>query len=261
MSKIMDALRRADEERQASGRSPLTWARFVQAIKQELREELRQMEEAFSRRRAQQAEAQRLAMPDEGPHGRLSPPVAPAREGAASPAPSAALPTADSWERAIERVKEELESCERELARQNAETLHIKAQLASTEQLIAHLTQQQAGLQQRLAELDRMSTTLNEARGSWQRQLEALRECQLLSHAAKMAERELAANTVMVKQIADSQQGVSDELAHYEQRGALLQQHIDRIRFELSKALAWTGTTDPALTEPRGADEQDHASA
>lgn len=155
----------------------------------------------------------------------------------------------ESWEQAIELVKQKLAAYEQDVARREAERMRLKAQLVASEQLLTHIEQERQRLQQRQEDTDKLSSSMQVAQEAWRRQLEALRECQLLSHAVQMAEQELQANAALIARVSQSQQLVTEELERYRQRGEMHQKHLEQLRFQLAQALVVTGTTDPSVVE------------
>ena len=116
-------------------------------------------------------------------------------------------------------------------------------QVAASQQLARQLEQERERLQQRPSEVARTTPALEATRVVRVRQLEALRECQALAHAASSAEEELRANAGRIAQITASQQQLAQELAQHQQQTPVLQQRVEQLRFKLAQALACTGTT------------------
>ena len=228
MSKVMDAMQKAAQEQKvaATGVSALSvnakWTNGAPA-----------------------------RQPQEAPAPSASQAVAVTARGAEHPAEtSSRIPSApsagsrESWDQALELVKRQLETHEQQAARQDAELVKVKAQLAAAEALRAQAEQERERARTRMDAAQHQVAELESAKVTWVRQLEALRECQKLSHAARMAAEELDANTTLVARIAQSQQRVGEDLAYYQQRGEALRQQVEALRFQLAQALTFTGTID-----------------
>ena len=166
-------------------------------------------------------------------------------------APSAG--SRESWDQALELVKRQLEAHEQRAARQDAEVLKAKAQLAAADALRVQAEREREGARARVEAAERQASELESAKVTWVRQLEALRECQKLSHTAKMAAEELDTNTTLVARITQSQQRAGEDLAYYQQRGEALRQQVEALRFQLAQALTFTGTIERA---PQRSEEQ-----
>ena len=152
--------------------------------------------------------------------------------------------SAESWEQAMEVVKRQLAQYEEQAARQAADQTRLKAQVAATEQLAAQVEAERRRLQGCVAESDQAVASIESTKGVWVRQLEALRECQMLSHAVRMTEEEFQAAALLAQRVRQSQQQVTQELQHHDQRREALAQQLSQLRFQLAKVLACTGTTD-----------------
>ena len=155
----------------------------------------------------------------------------------------------ESWEQAMELVKRQLAEYERRSAHQEAAQVRLKAQLVACEQLMVQMDQERNTLRQRLEEMAKAASTIETEKVVWLRQMEALRECQALSQAVRTAAQEQQANALLVTQISESQQRTAEELTQYQQRGEALHKHLEQLRFRLAQALAFTGTTDSSGTQ------------
>ncbi len=176
--------------------------------------------------------------------------VTPATQaGQANGTASVNAASCESVDQAIELVKRQLETCEQQAARHTAEQLRLKAHLAASEQLQTQMTQEQSALRQQVEAGAKAAASIESTKAAWVRQLESLRECQVLSHAVRRAIQELKANAAMVTYTAESQRTAAEELAHYQQRGHALQQQVDQLQFRLGQALACAGTTNPVLAD------------
>ena len=217
MSTVTDALKKAEEKRQVlrGGNGPKATG-YLHSFKQGVLEEVREFEVALTRRSKPQTDGEGVA------------PV-----GAATP---------EAWDQAIERVRRRLTQHEEQVARTAGEQTRLKAQLAANEQLLGQMEQERQALHERLREGTQTAAAIETTKTSLLRQLDALRECQILSHDCRMAEQELSANTTAVSHLTASQQRVEQELAHYRQRGEALEQDVAQLRFKLSQALAHTDT-------------------
>lgn len=184
-----------------------------------------------------------------GPHGRsngsigstgaavtpsLSQPVAAAPQASATP---------ETVEQAIAVIERKLSEVEQDAARQAGERMRVQAQFTASERLLTQLEQERKAFQQRLAQIDHAAAELETSKGTWVKQLSALRDCQVLSHELQMAERSLQAGRTLIEHTTQSQRQVAAELAQQTQQQTLLQQRVDALKFQLGNALALTGTT------------------
>lgn len=167
----------------------------------------------------------------------------PGAGGAVAPERIAAVET---WEQALEVVKRRLAESEEQAARHAADETRYKAQLAAGEQLIARVQQEQQDARQQLEQSQRSAAASAGTKAVCLRQLEALRDCQVLAHACRVTERELDTSTMMVSQATQTQARASAELTHHREREEALRQHIEQLRYQLAKALASTGTVHPS---------------
>ena len=270
MSKLMEALRKAEEARRIG--SPLTPANVAGP-----RNEITQAPRADG-----VGGVSEVAGPGSAWVARPTTPGAPARsDGVArecrdplgvrptgnngsfdAPAlqPRAIMPTAagmiaaepQSWERTIQQLQDQLAACEQQAATQSGEQLSIKAQLAAYEQLATKLEQDRVALRQRLEQTIHAAASVEQTKASYLRQVNALRECQVLSHAAAMTEQELQANATMIASVGRSHEQVGQELARYQQRAAELQKRLEQLQFQLSQAFAFTATAPGAPARSDG---------
>lgn len=186
------------------------------------------------------------------------------------------------WDQAIEHVKDQLVICEREVAQQVGGESLVRAELAAYEQLAEKIGQVRQSLEEQLTRIRQAAAELESHKASWRRQLEALRECQLLHTKVEQAEEEIQANAAMVAHLTESQQRQAEELVEYRKREEALQEKAKALRFRFSQALAQTatkpaeetgGSPDPAyqpagkqpesvevIRTTRGDDEQNHES-
>jgi hypothetical protein len=266
MSKVTNALRRAELDRQmGAGNGTSNLPGYLRAIRDELKEEIRLAEQAFIRRSAPAIEGP-SALPEPAPAsavesratGHQTASGTALTTGASVVEGPAAAPTdrvvggPASWDEVIESVRTQLGECEQHAARQTGDQVHLRAQLAASEQLLARIEQERTVLRQRLEQAAHASEAIEQTKAAFIRRLEALRECQVLSHACRMAERELEANGLLITHATQSQQRVTEELAHYQERSDVLQHQVNQLRFQLAKALAVTGTTEQDRNEPLG---------
>ncbi len=179
-----------------------------------------------------------------------TPSVSPTGNGAAVAPAAMPAATRQSLDQAITAVKEQLAQREQHVARLTQQQLQVNAQLTAAVQLQTQLEQNRVILRRQLAELEQSASAVDAERTNWLKQLEALRECEMLAHAVRMAEQDLAVNTTMVAQVTQSQQRVADELMHYRQRGEALQQEVAYLRTRLTQALSVSGPIASGRTEP-----------
>ncbi len=166
------------------------------------------------------------------------------------PAPAEIVPveniskTLESWEQAIALVAKQLESCEEQMAAQASEQSHLQERLQAAEALTAKIERERIEIRQAQEQATQKAASLEKTRTLWVRQLEALRECAVLSQACRAAEQELKANAECVNQSIASQKRLAEELAQYQQKDQVLRGQVEALRFKLASALASTGTTD-----------------
>ncbi len=253
MSKITDAMKRAEASQAQMLRNGSTVSGYFKVLKQELWEEVRQFEEAFSRRGALPATTFPSAVEVAVTSAHTQPvsqesvqptQTQPPYKTNGGPVIQVSSPGPESWDQAIELVKKQLEAYEQRAAQNTGEQVTLNAQLTAHDQLMVTLDHEREALKQRLEEQAKATSAIESEKASWVRQLEALRECQVLSHAASLAEEELRANASLVAHITQSQQRVAQEHHHYQQRGEQLTQLVEQLQFKLGQALAFTGTTD-----------------
>ncbi len=261
MSKITDALNKAEHDRdvRAHSMSVPSGANGAGNGKPDLREELTWSPQVLRRRPesvpAIAAPTQESAMclagapqPVHTTDGSTT--VARSSQAGQANAPASVnAASAESVDQAIELVKRQLETFEQQAARHTAEQLRVKAELAASEQLQTKIAQEQSALRQQLEAGAKTAASIESTKAAWVRQLESLRECQVLSQAVRRAMQELKANAAMVAHAIESQRKAAEELAQYQQRGHALQNQVDQLQFRLGQALAFTGTTDPALAD------------
>ena len=152
--------------------------------------------------------------------------------------------TQESWEQAIALVTKQLESCEEQMAAHTSEQSHLQARLQAAEELAAKIERERIEIRQAQEQATQKAASLEKTRTLWARQLEALRECAVLSQACRAAEQELKANAACVNQSVASQKRLAEELAQYQQKDQVLRGQVEALRFKLASALASTGTTD-----------------
>lgn len=237
MSKITDAIRKAESDR------------GILMGSHDLQGSVRQFEAALLSRRAGNGQAVVLTaskttteapvtIPTTTGTSAVKPPVEKAIGGVSQQY------SLESWEQAIELVTKKLEECEQRIAEHNGEQVRLQARLKASEELKAEIEREQATIREAQTKAQQQTTLIEKNRTVWLRQLEALRECAVLSQACRVAEGELSANDRLVAQTLSSQEKIADELAHFNQRGEALRQQVVQLRFKLASALASTGTTD-----------------
>lgn len=243
MSKITDAMAKAEQER-----TSLSWAgnpavsEHLNVLKQELHEKIQLADEVVK-------PGPSRALAASGRHGtETEQPRVPLSEASTEVAPHNAGPSQSqayspvSWEEAVERAQRQLEECERQAARHTGEQARLQGQLTVSKQLIEQIEQERVVLRQRLEQMAQLGASIEAAKATWTRRLEALRGYQVLSHEAKMTEEELQANTALIACMDQSQQRLTAELAHYRRRSQALEQRVSELMFQMAQVLAATGT-------------------
>lgn len=163
---------------------------------------------------------------------------------AAPAAPTAPVAGQLPLDQAVEAVKQRLAQREQQAARLAQQQLRINAQLTATDQLQAQLEQDRVTLRRQLVDLERSAAAIDAEKTASLQQLDALRECQMLSHAVRVAEQDLSVNTTIITQAVQSQQRAMEELARHRQQGDVLQREVAHLRARLAQALTATGTTE-----------------
>lgn len=253
MSKTTDALNRAEEERRAA--QGAKFSGYFQALKQELQDEIRWVEEAVRRREPANGAAQ-AAIPAPAapvvpaqPAPKIEPP-APVQTEAVVIKPQSNLSPA-SWDQAIALIKDQLQTCEQQSARQAGDVVRFRAQLDALESLITQLTHEREQIAQKLEQTSKTSASLEQAKASLSRQLDALRECQVLAYDVRMADQECQASAAVVAHIGQSNQRMANELAHYQDRTNSLQQQAQQLKFKLAQAMAAASTAPANAPQPK----------
>ncbi len=143
----------------------------------------------------------------------------------------------ESWEEAMALVSKQLQECEQQLANQSSDQ-------AKRQERLAQLEEEKKNLSALQLETSEKSVLLEKSRLAWTRQLDALKECALLSRTYREAEQALQANQQRIAATQESQNQLANTLAAYQQQQADLQKQAEQVRFRLANALAATGTTD-----------------
>ena len=244
MSKITDALHRAEEQRRAQAAPETPLFRRIQPAAPTPQDKAN----AHLGAPAPSARQASVSWSGGGPAVAPAPDIAPPAASRPTPAgqhvPSDGAGTVASWDAAIERVTQQLAAIETRVARGAGERVRLTAQLQANEQLVAAIGREQIELKQQLASVEQAMRAVDADRAAYVRQLDSLRECQVLSHTVRVMEQELAANAKALEAIARTQQHVYQEQEHYQQRAQALAQQLEGLRFRLAQALAFTGTTD-----------------
>ena len=244
MSKITDALTKAEQERASFGLAGKpVFSEHLHAFKQELHEQIRLAEGALTHQ-GQNVSAPSVAVDTPtltGPAAIPTPPLSASHGSSARVAVAKENAASVSWDEAIGQAKRQLAECERQAARHAGEQARLQGQMTAAAQFIQDLEQERLVLRQRLEQLAQLTSSIETAKATWARRLEVLQGYQLLAHEAKMAEEELRANAALVEQMSQSQQRVAAELAHYQQRSQALEQRVTELKFQVAQALASTG--------------------
>lgn len=154
MSKVTEALRKAEEAQAKAGSSHAPPpGGFLSGLREELREEMRQLQGAWGL-------TARQRQPDR-PAGRT--------DGSPVPATEPAVQQPQRWDQALEALKGHLQASEQRATVLAGERTRLEAQLAANERLAGQLEGKRRAL------------------------TETLRECQRLSLAVKQAEEDLRA--------------------------------------------------------------------
>jgi len=288
MSKTTDALNKAEEERRET-QTNAKFSGYFHALKQELHDEIRWVEEAVRRREplaagqpsgapvlqrpvVQAAVETPVSQPPVQPAVKIEPAPAPVvsqppvQAWKPAPAPAAAQTEAvtikphanlspASWDQAITLVKEQLQTCEQQAARQAGDQVRFRAQLDALETLLAQLQEERDQIRQKLEHTTKTNSALEAAKASLSRQLDALRECQILAYDVRMADQECQASAAVVAHVSQSNQRMANELSHYQDRTNALQHQAQQLKFKLAQAMA-SASTSPAVPQAPGASSQ-----
>lgn len=149
-----------------------------------------------------------------------------------------------SWEQAIAQVTKQLERCDEQIAAQAGEQSQLQSRMQAAEALAAKVERERAEIRKAQEQAAEKAASLEKSRMLWARQLEALRECAVISQACRDAEKELKANAESVDRAIALQKRAAEEREHYEQQEIVLRGKVEALRFKLAGALASTGTTD-----------------
>ena len=253
MSKITDALRRAESERvDARGLiGGLGFTGDAQVREHESVEEIRWVEHAASPSESAPsplrppAPAAGWSVVTSTPSQALQSITTPGAVNGDPPLPPATVSTA-SWEQALVALTQQLGIVEQQAAQQAADQARVAAQLSALDQIVTQYEQERALLRTRLEQASKVKEAREAEKASLQRRLAALQECQVLAHEVRMAEQEAQASAAVIAQIVQSKQRLADELLRYQQRADALQQQVRELKVQLEQALASSGAAAPA---------------
>jgi chromosome segregation ATPase len=277
MSKISDAIKRAQHQRdgQSSDKGHALSER-LKALREEFAKEMREVEAAFSKRRSHATQPVDTASPSTDPVIEVytpptpaavalsmtaSPSVAPAPPAVTQDAPKpseatkpipiksvsigaakdAVSASPQRCDQAVQHIREELVKCEQQVARQHGERSSIEAKLEAHDHVAVQVEQERLALRRLLEHTTQDASSIEAARAGLKRQLDALRDSQILSHAVKIAEDELRANAAMIEQIGRSQQRLAAEMAYYQERAAAVKQQAEELQVRLAQTLSQAG--------------------
>jgi chromosome segregation ATPase len=143
-------------------------------------------------------------------------------------------------EKRLSEIQDELAQCDQLAFRQQGAQISLKAQAAAYADLSSQIAKQQQDLRQQVAQADEAAAAIESTRQFWQKQLEAVLSCQMLSRTARIAEEELALARQMAGMLSQSRQRLVDEQTHYDQRCVQLQELTEHLGAQLKQALAET---------------------
>ncbi len=251
MSKILDAVKRAEVERRQA-QEPVEEGKrrsgYVQSLKEELREELRWMGTVMARWNGNP--------PPSSPDMPQAPSVAqgsPEAPGApAEPAVRGQAAAEPSWDHAMALVKQQLARCEQQAMEEASAQVRLKAQVAELEQQARRVEQERVIARQRFDHAMQAAAALESVRVALSRQFEAARVCQALAQDVLAAAQEFQRNAAVVARLAQARPQAADPVAYYQQLADALQQQMAQLTSRLARAAtplsgATTQTTPPAM--------------
>lgn len=253
MSKIGDALRRAAAERVARATRETPGASNVQSMWEEV-EQLESSLASWDARSAVRPAPAREELDERGGERTLEAPrsidqpqdltpVEPTAQSEDIAAPS------EAWEQAIQRCQARLLEYEQQALRHSWEQRLLQAQVAAEERLLAEQSEQIEVARRKIAVTGQAMASIEAAKAAQWRCLDALRECQALSHETRVAEMELQATGEMVARVTELERRHTEELSRYRKRNEELRRTVDQLRFQLGQALARTETATSAASE------------
>jgi chromosome segregation ATPase len=214
MSRIQDALKRAEEQR--SSRQSLNQPKAPAPSAQEhLAEEVRQLEAKLAAWRTG------------------APAPAKAAQSAKDPQPVQSL-----WTDEIRRCEAELADHEQRIGAAHQHRAALQVQVTEQERVVEQASAHLTALQQQIREVDAELRQSDGERVAFSERLAAFRQCQSLAQAAADAEQSLQSHTQALARIARVQQRVSEKLTQQQREGQELQQASDALKRQLAEAVA-----------------------
>jgi chromosome segregation ATPase len=216
MSRIQDALKRAEEQR--SSRQAVNQPRAAApAPADRLADEVRELEAKLA--------AWRTGAP-------LPKPQASASESA----PAAAAQSL--WSAEIQKCEAELAAHERRIGAAHQHRAALQAQATEQERVVAQASAHFTALQQQIREVDAELRDADAQRVAFNGQLVAFRQCEALAKAAAEADESLQSHTESLARIARVQQRVNEKLSQQERQGQELRQASEVLKRQLADAVA-----------------------
>ena len=221
MSRIQDALRRAEEHRGSRSQA----GPEARESSMRLDDEVREFEASLTAWRARPAE----------------PAVEPAQhppsvfQQGQETAPLRAI--VNPWDEDIRRCRDALAACEARVARARRQQKVLHTQVREQECVVAEAATHLHVLQQGLKELEDGVRRTEAERSAEGERLLALRQCQALAQAAAEADQRLQANTEAMARMARVQQRVSEKLSQQQEEADALRSAAAELRQQLAEAL------------------------
>ena len=183
------------------------------------------------------------------------PAVAPSPDGGSptsgTPAGATVDQAAQGWEEAISRCQLKLSEAERGAAEQRRHQAGLLAQVAIYQDLSTQASSQLDALKRQQTEGVQQGEAIERARVTYERQLAALRECQTLSHTARLVQEELDACGHKMTESAQAQQRLADESARWASRREELRRRLDQLRQQVGQAMArFEAAVEPTSAGP-----------
>lgn len=154
-----------------------------------------------------------------------------------------------AFDQALGQLRRQAMVCEGQVAQQVGEQVRLTSQLAAGDQLIATLEHDRTTLRTRLAKVTEHITSLQQTKASSMKQWEALQACQGVAHDVAMTQQALEANAAMMTHLIQSQQRVANDLTSYQQWEEALKSQLAQLHHRLEQTLALTGTQ--RITSPQ----------
>lgn len=228
MSKIQEALKRADEHRNARIQSVGAIPRKGTAASARLDDEVRRFEASLAAWRAPR------------PAGPAATPQQP--EPAASKNETNGLHAQTSpsalgrWDEEIRRCQVLVAACEERLTHSQQQRASLQAQAVEQERVVAQAAALLSALQQRFQECEAGVRSIEAERTAHGERLSALRQCQTLAQAIGKAEQQLHASTEAIARMARVQQRVAEKLSQRQQKSQELRAAAVQLRQQLAEA-------------------------